>query len=280
MSREGTPPPGEEDEEGTEKKLDEAPVVFPPPEVQTIIDKMASYVARNGRTFEDVVRAKDATRFSFLFPTDIHHGYYLAKLRSHTTGNFDRELVKEPLAFKVKKTEEKETPLEKPSALPVDNEATDEENGDDKDDKDSDQEDDEPEPCGPTVKAEPKIYQKEEEKKRSVEETKIKDKLAAAAREKMIVNARERAVQLERKRKAAQFLAHLAERNTTVSSNVPIEQEENLEQQQTAAVSTPPTAVASPPRLVIPVLSSDPTKSSPSPRKLSASPTKRHSTSG
>ena len=32
----------------------------------------------------------------------------------------------------------------------------------------------EPEPSGPTVKAEPKIYQKEEEKKRSAEETKIK----------------------------------------------------------------------------------------------------------
>ena len=52
ISREDTPPPGEEDEEGAEKKLDEAPVVFPPPEVQTIIDKMASYVARLDLNFE------------------------------------------------------------------------------------------------------------------------------------------------------------------------------------------------------------------------------------
>ena len=50
------------------------------------------------------------------------------------------------------------------------------------------------------------------------------DKLASAARGKMIMNARERAVQVERKRKAAQFLAHLAEKNTTVSSNIAIEE--------------------------------------------------------
>lgn len=31
---------------------------IPPPDMQLIIDKMASYVAKNGRDFEDVVRSK------------------------------------------------------------------------------------------------------------------------------------------------------------------------------------------------------------------------------
>eukprot|EP00088_Acartia_fossae_P019369 TRINITY_DN21302_c0_g1_i9.p1 TRINITY_DN21302_c0_g1~~TRINITY_DN21302_c0_g1_i9.p1 ORF type:complete len:268 (+),score=75.51 TRINITY_DN21302_c0_g1_i9:251-1054(+) len=191
---------------------------------------MASYVARNGRTFEDVVRAKDATRFSFLFTTDVHHGYYLAKLRSYTTGNFDRELVQAPLAFKVKKAEEKEVALENPSALPVDNEASDEENGEGKENEEEEdgEEGNEPEPePGPTLKAEPQIYHKEEEKKRQAEALKLKDKLAAAARDKMITNARERALQQERKKRAAQFLAQLAEKNTVVSSNEPVDQDES-----------------------------------------------------
>merc|ERR1712107_54020 len=103
------------------------PLVFPPPELQTIIDKMASYVARNGRTFEEVVRNKDKDRFSFLFAGDCYHTYYLHKLEAYTTGFYDPQLAPEPLAFKVKKAEEKETLLEQPSALPVEESVSDDE---------------------------------------------------------------------------------------------------------------------------------------------------------
>merc|ERR1712105_224522 len=58
----------------------------------------------------------------------------------------------------------------------------------------------------------------EEEKKRREETTKLRDKLAAKARDKMVQAAKEKALQLERKRKAASFLALLAEKKTTVSS--------------------------------------------------------------
>ena len=66
--------------------LPPGPIVIPPTELQTIIDKMASYVARNGRSFEEVVRTKDENRFRFLCPDDKHHNYYLHKLAIYTTG--------------------------------------------------------------------------------------------------------------------------------------------------------------------------------------------------
>jgi len=230
-------PPGEEEEE--------APVLIPPPELQTIVDKMASYVARNGRTFEEVVKNKDKKRFSFLFKEDKHHSYYLHKLKAYTTGNYDPKLVPEPVNFKVKKTEEKEPALETPSALPVEDSP---ENGEEEGDGD----DGIPLPPGEAavLKAEPKIYQQEEEKKRLVDETKLKDKLAAAAREKMILTAKEKAMQLERKRKAATFLAQLAEKKTTVSSVQPVEVEDG----ELPVGSWPPLAPPGPPQLVIPTL--------------------------
>merc|ERR1712183_882474 len=58
----------------------------------------------------------------------------------------------------------------------------------------------------------------EESKKRQEETNKLRDKLAAKAREKMVLAAKEKALQLERKRKAAHFLAQLAEKKTSVSS--------------------------------------------------------------
>ena len=48
------------------------PIIIPPPDVQPVIDKMASYVAKNGRSFEDVVRSRPGAsqKFSFLTPGD------------------------------------------------------------------------------------------------------------------------------------------------------------------------------------------------------------------
>ncbi|XP_023342050.1 splicing factor, suppressor of white-apricot homolog [Eurytemora carolleeae] len=239
-------PPGEEDvPPGTEE-----PLSIPPPDLQTIIDKMASYVARNGRSFEEVVRIKDSVRFSFLFKGDKHHSYYIHKLNLYTTGNYDAKLAPEPLAFKVKKAEVKEPILPAPSALPI-------EESEDEDEKEEQEEDEGPpgdtDFPPPVLKAEPKIYEKEEEKLRAREEIKLKDKLAAAAREKMMIQAKEKAVQLERKRKAAVFLAQLAEKRTTVSSIEPI-QSTDLEDGELPVGCWPPPAPPGPPQLVIPTL--------------------------
>lgn len=40
-------------------------IIAPPPEIQVIIDKMASYVIKNGRDFESVVRNKGEVIFFF-----------------------------------------------------------------------------------------------------------------------------------------------------------------------------------------------------------------------
>ena len=67
--------------------IPEGPIVIPPNDLQTIIDKTASYVAKNGRSFEEIVFSKDKSRFGFLKSTDKHHNYYLHKLNIYLTGN-------------------------------------------------------------------------------------------------------------------------------------------------------------------------------------------------
>merc|ERR1712107_978156 len=106
--------------------------------------------------------------FSFLFAGDCYHTYYLHKLEAYTTGFYDPQLAPEPLAFKVKKAEEKETLLEQPSALPVEESGSDDEAEKDDEEVEEDQqdeEDDETPPLPPgeapvtILKAEPQIYE-------------------------------------------------------------------------------------------------------------------------
>lgn len=56
-------------------------VVIPPAETQQIIDKMASYVTKNGSDFEAIVSSKGDPRFVFLQPTHVFHPYYKYKLK-------------------------------------------------------------------------------------------------------------------------------------------------------------------------------------------------------
>ncbi|XP_075232655.1 uncharacterized protein LOC142331003 [Lycorma delicatula] len=53
---------------------------IPPADLQLIIDKMASYVAKNGRDFEEIVRSKDDPRFYFLDTTNPYYNYYRKKV--------------------------------------------------------------------------------------------------------------------------------------------------------------------------------------------------------
>lgn len=48
---------------------------------------MASYVARNGVEFTEIVRAKGDPRFSFLEPNDVHHAYYKSRLTKLQIGD-------------------------------------------------------------------------------------------------------------------------------------------------------------------------------------------------
>lgn len=55
-------------------------VLCPPPELRGIIEKTASYVLKNGKDFEDILRTKNDPRFTFLQFTDPYYKYYTFKL--------------------------------------------------------------------------------------------------------------------------------------------------------------------------------------------------------
>ncbi|PNF25637.1 hypothetical protein B7P43_G00642 [Cryptotermes secundus] len=57
----------------------------PPPDMQLIIDKMASYVAKNGRDFEAIVRSKGDSRFAFL---DVNHPFF--QYYQHKLGVYEK----------------------------------------------------------------------------------------------------------------------------------------------------------------------------------------------
>ncbi|KND03515.1 uncharacterized protein SPPG_00996 [Spizellomyces punctatus DAOM BR117] len=66
--------------------LPQAAMSIPPPDLQTIIDKMASFVARNGPSFEAKVKEKNRgdPRFAFLLPWNEFHMYYKSRRDGHS----------------------------------------------------------------------------------------------------------------------------------------------------------------------------------------------------
>lgn len=81
-------------------------IIYPPPEVRSksedslslihltfrylkdIVDKTASFVARNGPSFESKVKDAEANnaKFNFLNPHDPYHAYYLHKVKEFMEG--------------------------------------------------------------------------------------------------------------------------------------------------------------------------------------------------
>ncbi|XP_058945289.1 splicing factor 3A subunit 1-like [Pocillopora verrucosa] len=57
-------------------------VIYPPPEVRNIVDKTASFVARNGPEFESRIRQNEINnpKFNFLNPGDPYHAYFQQKV--------------------------------------------------------------------------------------------------------------------------------------------------------------------------------------------------------
>lgn len=107
-----------DDNSSTDSK--EPAIATPPEDVQIVIDKMASYVARNGDEFADIVRAKNDPRFTFLEPDNIYHAFY-KKLMQHKRGGDvnGKEKINSnvPVSFSIKKQKEPDPILPKP-ALP------------------------------------------------------------------------------------------------------------------------------------------------------------------
>ena len=57
-------------------------VIIPPPDVRAIVDKTATFVARNGKTFESRILEKNSgnSTFDFLKVTSPYHKYYISKV--------------------------------------------------------------------------------------------------------------------------------------------------------------------------------------------------------
>lgn len=66
--------------EATEDQSSNMVYKLPPDEMKLIIDKMASYVSKNGRDFEAIVRSKGDPRFEFLQEEHEYHSYYKFKI--------------------------------------------------------------------------------------------------------------------------------------------------------------------------------------------------------
>ncbi|XP_035224925.1 splicing factor 3A subunit 1-like isoform X2 [Stegodyphus dumicola] len=81
-------------ENQTENAQDSAPskptigIIYPPPELRNIVDKTASFVARNGPEFEARIRQNEINnkKFNFLNPGDPYNAYYQHKVKEFREG--------------------------------------------------------------------------------------------------------------------------------------------------------------------------------------------------
>ena len=59
-------------------------IIVPPPEIRAVADKTASFVARNGKSFEQRILASEegkTAKFNFMKAFDPYHAYYEFKIR-------------------------------------------------------------------------------------------------------------------------------------------------------------------------------------------------------
>lgn len=194
----------------------------PPNDLQIIIDKMASYVTKNGKQFEETARKRQDPRLKFLEPDDCFNAYYTQKLKLYATikrleqtapskSNVDPKTnSKLPVCFSLKKQKELEAVEIKKSALEdSSNEMSDDEHR--KDHRSDKMESNHTK----TNKSSGSVKKNPLQNTAKLAEERLKDKLAMAAKEKLVMLERERTkkekekIQAERKRKAAQFLASM-----------------------------------------------------------------------
>ncbi|XP_031494405.1 probable splicing factor 3A subunit 1 [Nymphaea colorata] len=72
-------------------------IIHPPPDIRNIVDKTATFVAKNGPEFEKriLVNEKNNAKFNFLNPSDPYHAYYQHKLTEFR--NQQQTAVSEPV---------------------------------------------------------------------------------------------------------------------------------------------------------------------------------------
>ncbi|XP_064644330.1 splicing factor 3A subunit 1-like [Lineus longissimus] len=92
------PPTQIEPQEEAPQKAPTIGIIYPPPEVRNIVDKTASFVARNGPEFETRIRQNEINnpKFNFLNPNDPYNAYYQHKVKEFKEGR-----GQEPSALKL-----------------------------------------------------------------------------------------------------------------------------------------------------------------------------------
>ncbi|XP_015509972.1 splicing factor 3A subunit 1 [Neodiprion pinetum] len=70
-------------------------IIYPPPEVRNIVDKTASFVARNGPEFESRIRQNELgnPKFNFLNFGDPYHAYYQHKVKEFKEGKAQEPVI-------------------------------------------------------------------------------------------------------------------------------------------------------------------------------------------
>ena len=63
-------------------------MIVPPPEIRSIVEKTASFVARNGEQFEQKIKQNEMnnSKFNFLKEEDPYHLYYKKKVKDFSEG--------------------------------------------------------------------------------------------------------------------------------------------------------------------------------------------------
>ncbi|KAG8237922.1 hypothetical protein J437_LFUL017451 [Ladona fulva] len=81
-------PPPENQESSAPSSQPVVGIIYPPPEVRNIVDKTASFVARNGPEFEARIRQNELgnPKFNFLNAGDPYHAYYQHKVKEYKEG--------------------------------------------------------------------------------------------------------------------------------------------------------------------------------------------------
>lgn len=92
------PPPEEKTEDDRVYTRPVIGIIYPPPEVRNIVDKTASFVARNGPEFESRIRQNEVNnpKFNFLNPADPYHAYYQHKVKEFKEGKGQEPTVAKP----------------------------------------------------------------------------------------------------------------------------------------------------------------------------------------
>lgn len=82
-------------------------LIYPPPDIRTIVDKTARFAAKNGVDFENKIREKEAKnpKFNFLSITDPYHAYYKKMVYDFSEGRVEAPKVPQAVKEHVKKAE-------------------------------------------------------------------------------------------------------------------------------------------------------------------------------